>query len=214
MKIVLTLLLLLSVLVIDRASAQCAQALTTQNVCLYGTTSLSGAGGNMAQENCQLVNNNPFSYPNSGTNCEAAIRSDGSACVEFYAKYMCSSICPKCNLSPCNYYCDNYQSLCPTAAANNCFRGIFCENVAPPACVDWDVDTSKIPSAPVTTTRTTTTTQRPATTTTHQGTGTQAPTTTTPDDLTSNAGIIKVLNTEAVMVIAFGIAMYLIGKSS
>lgn len=187
--------------------AQCASALDPQNVCLYGTTSLSGSGGNMQQQSCQIVNENPFAYTSSGTNCEAAVRNDGSACVQFYAKYLCSGVCPKCNLPLCNSYCDNYEEVCPTAAANGCFRGISCSGVSPPTCVDWSVDVSKIPAATTTTTHrvttTTTTTRAPTTTTTERGTGTTRDvTTTTLDDFTSPASIQN--NQAALIVLAIG----------
>ncbi len=196
MKSFLLLLLVVVVVVLactKHINAQCSQALDIQNVCLYGTTSLNGVGGNMRQENCRTVNENPFAYPNSGRNCEAAVRADGQDCIAFYASYMCSSICPKCNLSPCNNFCDDHASICPTATANDCFHGIFCENDEPPTCVRWNVDTSKIPSAPVTTTTTRALTTTTTTTTTPRtGTsGTGTTTTTGSDDLTSSSSDIS-----------------------
>lgn len=203
--VVVVVVLLFSAIV--NIDAQCSQAVDAQNVCLYGTTSLNGVGGNTLQQNCQTVNGNPFAYPNGGTSCESAVRSDGSACIEFYSKYMCSALCVKCNLSPCNYFCDNHQSICPTATSHNCFQGIACDNEFPPTCVNWDVDVSKIPNTPITTTTTTTTRQSTtsgATTTTAHNSGSTS--TTTSEDFTSSA--YSIASSSSIMLIGFIATFY------
>lgn len=192
-------------------TAQCTQAIDPQNVCLYGNAALTGTAGDAQRSSCQVVNANPFAAPNVGTNCEAHIRADGSACVQFYAEYQCSVSCAKCLLPVCPSFCANYQSVCPTAAANDCFHGIFCDGTpgsSPQSCVDWNVNVAKIPASTGTTVTTTTTTTTHHTTTT--GTDvTSSTSTTTDDDFTSNALKLAIEGATAIgIILAWGTWSY------
>ncbi len=175
-------ILLLSLLVLGVFEAQaCDVALDDQNVCLYGTSVLDGDGEDIDRTRCQTVNNNPFavvaaagSGSPSAAQCEAFAREDGSECVSFYASYVCSSVCGLCNKLPCQNFCTNYQSKCPTAAAAFCFKSISCvDGTAGVTCTRWSADSSQIPSPSATTHTTIVTTSH--TTTSHStttGTGT------------------------------------------
>lgn len=105
----------------------------------------------------------------SGTTCEDAVRSDGNACVTFYAEYQCSFALPACNQKPCASFCTNAPSTCPTAADRGCFGSLeFCasDNTG---CTKWNIDKSKLPSGSTTTSAGSTTTRTHTTTTSDAG---------------------------------------------
>lgn len=198
---------------VGQQTLACQTAIDSPNVCLYGSNILEGAGsGDADRLACSAVNENPFVYAASpGTSgvsasqCEADARADGSACVQFYAKYACASNCQLCNLGPCSYFCSNYATICPTATASQCFKSISCAsgNSAGDTCTQWSIDSSKIPASTATTTKTTkTTTTTPRSTTSGTGTGTDT------DQFTSNAPIfntadVKVIFSMAVFAVCF-----------
>lgn len=185
-------LVIASCIVACSAQQGCTTALDPEKICLYGSANLNGFGGNMAQETCQAVNNNPFAEPGvpSYAHCENDVRANGPDCVKFYAKYQCSGLCAKCNLPLCPSYCENYAAICPIAAQSGCFQGISCGGTAgssPQSCVDWSIDASKIPAASALTTTTTSTTHH--TTTSHTTTSHD----TTSEDF-SGVGAVRVLS--------------------
>lgn len=210
MKALILIIVLAALASSINAQNGCTTASDPENICLYGTANLNGFGDNMQQQICQAVNANPFAYPTiaSYAHCEHDVRADGSDCIKFYAKYQCSGVCARCNLQLCPSYCDDYQSKCPTAAASGCFQGISCAGTpgtTPPSCVDWSIDSSKIPAGSPTTSLTTkktstTTTRAAATSTTHNtatttsgnsGTSTSKTTTTSEDGSFSSASTIS-----------------------
>lgn len=193
---------------IEETSA-CQTALEPQNICLYGNNILDGLGDfDSSRLACKAVNDNPFVYAASAGNsgvtaaqCETYARQDGTACVQFYAKYVCAAYCPLCGFLPCPYFCENYAIICPVANQNHCFQSIACSSgdTAGSTCTEWGIDSAKIPSAGATTKTTTTTTATTKTTkatittsshVTTSGTGTH--TTTSSDTFTSHASLNEV----------------------
>jgi hypothetical protein len=130
---------------------------------------------------CRDVNIDPFSAAAMTSNgaadrdrCNTAIRQDGNACIELYAMFVCSSTCELCLKDACKSFCDDIRTVCPGATAANCLTQLSPCSDSNTDCTDWDVDTSKLPSAIDTTTAATTkaTGTTTATTTTTTGTGT------------------------------------------
>lgn len=173
--------LLVFLLLVVAAVHACDTAVDEPNVCLYGNANLDGNGDDVDRTRCQTVNNNPFalvaaagSGSPSAAQCRAYAEEDGSDCVAFYASYVCSSFCSLCNKLPCQNFCSNYQSKCPTAAAAFCFKSIACvDGTAGVTCTRWNADTSQIPASSATTRASTSTTTRLTTTrTTTEGNNT------------------------------------------
>jgi hypothetical protein len=102
------------------------------------------------EDNCGIVNNDPFSYPpptnsaNDLDRCNTLVRQDGKDCIKFYAKFQCSKVCSACLQKPCRSFCDDVAKTCPGAFDGGCFVNMVCDsdNVD---CTNWAVDTSKIP---------------------------------------------------------------------
>ncbi len=166
--------------------AQCDTAISGQNICLYGTALLEGFDDQAFRTECQVVNSNPFAISaspgNSGvtaSECETYARADGNICIQFYSKYNCAYYCGLCGLEPCQYFCDNFATLCPTATANHCFQSISCSSgTAGSTCTEWNINANNIPTA---TTHVTTT-----------GTGSTTHITTTEQHFTSGASSVWV----------------------
>jgi hypothetical protein len=130
---------------------------------------------------CENTNTNPFNNPamtGSGSadrdRCNTAIREDGSACIQLYAEFQCSSVCTLCLKKPCKSFCDTIKTTCPGANAEGCFSQLPPCADSNTGCTNWDVDTAQLPSViattttkatgSVTTTATTTTTTQSSTT--------------------------------------------------
>lgn len=164
------------VLASTHVNAQCSRG-EAPNVCRYGNNQLNVFPGTSAYTTCAAVNQNPFSVKGifsgsvSAEECATFARQDGNKCIEFYAQVQCAGACNECGRGICQSFCDNYEDICPTPAANKCFQFINCEASSP--CTDWPVDTDDLPDPIRTTTSGTT-----RTTTSNTGTGT----TTTGDD--------------------------------
>ncbi len=144
-------------------------------VCKF-SGSLEGISGGIQSNACGVANNNPFDAAPFGSSggqsireaCNAAVRSDGNNCEQFYLEYQCSGWCPACNEDICKKFCVNAPSTCPTADGLGCFGNKnFCADTNS-GCVDWDVNINKLPSS-----STTATTGTHTTTTTHSHTTTQ-----------------------------------------
>jgi len=182
-SLVIFFMMVLTVTIIPASSALDCSVITSfsPNVCLFSTSQqLNFIDQSPSATLCQATNTNPF---NNGAmtstgfadrdRCNTAVREDGSACIELYAKFQCSSVCPLCLEQPCKSYCDNIHSACPGATAAGCFTQLPPCASSNTGCTDWSVDKSKLPSAISTTTTKATgsvTTATTTTTTTHTGT--------------------------------------------
>lgn len=177
------------------ANAQCFPG-ETQDVCKYGTTALVPPPGTNAFEQCAQVNENPFSVnPIFGqieltaSECSTAIREDGDRCIRFYAELQCSAACKRCATIVCPKFCDNHDSVCPTATDLGCFDFVTCASEGQ-SCTDWDVS-NNLPS-PIATTSSSTTRTTTATTS-RTGTGTGTTTADSSDAASISAGAAMVI---------------------
>ncbi len=168
------------------ANAQCFPG-ETQDVCKYGTNNLVPPAGSGAFETCAAINKNPFASSPvfgqvglSASDCATAAREDGDQCIRFYAKLQCSAACKKCATIVCPKYCDDHDSICPTATELGCFDFAVCAS-AGQACTDWDVS-NNLPN-PISTTSSSTTR-----TTSTSGTGTHTSTTDSSDATALSVG--------------------------
>ena len=162
---------------------------------------------------CSTTNDNPFSSfppaanaPQNQAMCNAAIQADGTDCINAYAKFQCANRCSLCNQDPCKSLCTTLSAECPTALNQNCFQFALCAT-SDSNCVNWDIDTSKLPTFTTASTTASTTTSSSssstASTTTGTGSTTQSSTTTS-----TSGGSGQAVTTAATMLV-FLIVLFL-----
>ena len=174
------------------------------NVCEFTpSSSFFNDATQQTANKCSTANTNPFSTfpptanaPQNQAQCNAAIQTDGSSCVNAYAKFQCANRCSLCNQDPCKSLCTALSAECPTALSQNCFQFALCAT-SDSNCVNWGIDSSKIPTFTTTTTKpaSTSTTTKAVTTTkagsTSASTNT-ASTTSSGTSTTSGVGVIQI----------------------
>ena len=151
-----------------------------------------------APQKCVTANSNPFAMyppmnnaPQNQAACNTAIQGDGSSCVNAYAKYQCASKCAICGKKPCLSLCTALPATCPSAAALNCFQLTSCA-LGETNCVNYDIDSSEIPSFSTTKATTKATTSTSTTTKASTNTGTTTSGASTGTSTTSGVGVIQI----------------------